>query len=123
MIGPALAQAGVTAQSGQATALRLGSPKDLRFAAKVKAGIAKLGTGPDARVELMLRDKTKLRGYISEASEERFSVVDDKTGATTAILYPQVKSAKGNNLATGEAIGIGLVFGIITALVILYSRK
>ena len=34
--------------------------KEVEFAGKVKAGIANLGTGPEARVKLKLRDKTKL---------------------------------------------------------------
>ena len=33
------------------------------------------GTGPQARVELKLRDKPKLKGYISEAGAESFTVV------------------------------------------------
>ncbi len=32
--------------------------KETRFAEKVKDGISKLGTGPDARIEVKLRDKT-----------------------------------------------------------------
>jgi hypothetical protein len=44
--------------------------KETRFAAKVK-GIHKLGTGPDARIEVKLRDKTKLKGYVSEAGEDK----------------------------------------------------
>jgi hypothetical protein len=45
--------------------------KETRFAAKVKEGIHKLGTGPDARIEVKLRDKTKLKGYVSEAGEDK----------------------------------------------------
>ena len=56
------------------------SEKQVRFTEKVKAGIFKLGTGPQARVEVKLRDKTKLSGYISEANETSF-VVTDANGA------------------------------------------
>src|ERR1044071_1133228 len=52
-----------------------------RFFEKVKKNIVKLGTGADAWVEIKLRDKTKLRGYISEVGEDSFVVVDAKTGA------------------------------------------
>ena len=51
-----------------------------RFAEKVKAGIGKLGTGTDARIEVKLRDKTKLKGYVSESVEDSFVIVDEKTG-------------------------------------------
>ena len=40
------------------------SDKEARFAEKVKKGIAKLGTGESALVEVKLRDNTKVRGYI-----------------------------------------------------------
>src|SRR5437660_1233021 len=61
-----------------------------RFAEKVKEGISKLGTGPEARVEVKLRDGRKLKGYISETGENSFVVVDAKSGVASTIPYPQV---------------------------------
>ena len=98
--------------------------KEARFAQKVKTEIAKLGTGPDARIELKLRDKTKLKGYISEVGDESFAVVNEKTGSTTTVTYPQVKQVKGNNLSTGAAIAIGIAIGIgIVALLAFLATK
>lgn len=93
--------------------------KDAQFTSKVKAGIAKIGVGSDARVEIKLRDKTKLKGYISEATAETFSVTDLKTGAITTVGYPAVTQVKGNNLSTGAtiAIAVGIAVGV-TLLVI-----
>ena len=88
--------------------------KEARFAQKVKTEIAKLGTGPDARVEVKLRDKTKLKGYISEVGEQSFAIIDDKTGSATTVTYPQVKQVKGNNLSTAAKIAIGI--GIVVAV-------
>ena len=98
--------------------------KEARFAEKVRAGILKLGTGPEARVEVKLRDKQKLVGYVSEASAEFFTVVD-ASGHATTVVYPQVKQAKGNNLADGIkiAIGVAAVIGIITLVVALALPK
>jgi hypothetical protein len=89
--------------------------KEVRFAQKVKTELAKLGTGPNARVELKLRDKTKLKGYISEVGDQSFVVVDDKTGSAETVTYPQVKQVKGNNLATGWkiCIGVGIFIGVL----------
>ena len=89
--------------------------KEALFAEQVKMGVLKLGTGPDARVEVKLRDKTKLKGYISEAGECSFVVVDAKTSVATTVAYPQVKQVKGNNLGTRAriAIGIGLAIGLL----------
>jgi len=86
-----------------------------RFAEQVKAGVAKLGTGADARVEVRLRDKTKLKGYVSEAAGEHFVVADPKTGAATAVAYSQVKQVRRKDRPTGvdAAITIGGVFGLL----------
>jgi hypothetical protein len=95
--------------------------KEAQFAQKVKSEIARLGTGPDARVEVKLRDKTKLKGYISELGNESFAVVEDRTGSATTVTYPQVKQVKGNNLSTGAKIliGVGIGFGIVLLLALL----
>ena len=94
-----------------------------RFAEKVKAGIGKLGTGTDARIEVKLRDKTKLKGYISEAGEDSFVVVDEKTGAASTVAYSQVKQVKGNNLSTAAkiAIGVGVILIPIVVVLIILS--
>jgi hypothetical protein len=104
------------------------SPKEekaTRFAAKVKEGITKLGTGPEARIEVKLRDKTKLKGYVSEAGADSFVIVDEKTGASSTVTYPQVKQVKGNNLSTAAeiAIGVGIVLLPIAIVVLLVSQS
>jgi len=68
--------------------------KDARFTEQVKAGIARLGTGPEARIEVKLRDNTKLKGYISEAKDDSFVITDPQTGTATPVAYPQVKQAR-----------------------------
>jgi hypothetical protein len=91
--------------------------KEAKFAADVKSGITKLGTGSGARVEIKLRNKTKLKGYVQEIAEDHFVVMDDRTGSATTIAYPQVKQVKGNNLSTGAKIAITVVImGIIFAI-------
>ena len=99
--------------------------KATRFAEKVKAGIGKLGTGADARIEVKLRDKTKLKGYVSEAAEDSFVVVDEKTGASSTVTYAQVKQVKGNNLSTAAeiALGVGIILLPIAIVVLLVSQS
>src|SRR5262245_66180914 len=60
---------------------------DLKRTSQVKAGIAKLGLGEDARVAVKLRNKKLLGGYISQAGEETFVLTDLKTGESTTIQY------------------------------------
>ena len=88
---------------------------EARHAEKVKGEIARLGTGPKAHIEVSLRDKAKLKGYVRESDATRFVVVNAKTGAATTVLYPQVRQVKGNNLSTGVkiAIGVGVAVGIL----------
>lgn len=93
--------------------------KTAKFAEKVKTNIARLGTGKDARVEVKLRDKTKLKGYISRASENSFTVIDEKTGNASEVFYANAKQVKGNNLSEGVkiALGIGLIVGLVAFLI------
>lgn len=96
--------------------------KQTKLAEKVKEGISKLGVGQDARVELKLRDKTKLAGYVGEVKEDSFVVSDAKTGDATTVAYSSVVQVKGNNLGTGAkiAIGIGIGAGIVLIVLAIY---
>ena len=90
--------------------------KEDKFAAKVKSEITRLGMGKEARVEVKLRDKTKLKGYVSQINENSFVVVEDKTGTATEVPFPNAKQVKGNNLSEGVKIALGI--GLIAALVV-----
>jgi hypothetical protein len=84
--------------------------------AKIKADVTSLGTGADAKIEVKLHDKTKLKGYITEVKTDSFVLMNDKTGATNEVPYSQAKQVKGNNLSTGAKVAIG--FGIFAVLII-----
>lgn len=92
--------------------------KEAVFVEKLKEGVARLGTGTEARVEVKLKDKTKLKGYVSEVGGEGFSVVDAKTGRETRVAYPQVQKVKGHNLSTGAKVAIGL--GVAVAVLVIW---
>ena len=92
--------------------------KEARFAAKVKSAVAKLGTGTDARIEVKLKDKTKLKGYVGQINENSFVVIDAKTGAATEVPYPNAGQIRGNNLSTGAKVAIGL--GILAAVLAIW---
>ena len=93
--------------------------KEARRAEKVRAQLSKLGTGTDARVRLVLRDKTKLEGYLSEAGADTFAVTD-RDGKTTTVGYGQVGKAQGNNLSTGAKVAIGVGIGAAVTLIIFF---
>src|SRR5690349_21281485 len=69
------------------------SEKDARRAEKVRAKIAKLGTGESARVRVAVRNRREdVKGYVREAGAESFTLVDPKTGVVTVIPYAQVRA-------------------------------
>jgi hypothetical protein len=94
--------------------------KEARFAGKVKLGVEKVGSGRDTRVEVKLRDKTRLKGYISEIGNNEFVVTDIKTGASNKVAYADVKQIKGNNLSTGAKIAIGIGIGLGLTILVLF---
>ncbi len=90
-------------------------------AEKVKAEVAKRGTGKKARVTVKLHDGSKLKGYISQAGEDSFTLTDAKTGQTTTLAYrdvTQVKKRGGLSLGAKIGIGLGVAAG---AMAILYA--
>jgi len=93
--------------------------KETKHSQKVRLGLAKLGTGSNARVEVKLKDGTKLKGYVSEATTDRFVVIDEQ-GVANEVPYAKAKQVKGNNLSTGAKIaivvGIIVVVGIVLGL-------
>ena len=66
--------------------------KEAKQTADVKARITKLGTA--TLVEVKLRDKTKLKGYVHKIAEDHFVISDLKTDTTTTVAYAQVRQVK-----------------------------
>ena len=88
-------------------------------AAKVKEAVAKLGTGPSALAEVKLKNRTKLKGYVAEVSDEHFTVVGSD-GRATRVAYAEVESVKAVKPKSGRKkfdehglIGLSLIGGII----------
>ena len=93
-----------------------------RQASEAKSKVQKLGVGTGSRVEVRLRDDSKVKGYVSAADEETFSVTDSKTGESRKIYYTAVsKVSKSGGSSTrkkiliGAAVAAGVVVGIIFA--------
>src|SRR4030095_4103199 len=61
---------------------------------KVRAGIEKLGVGPQALVSLNVRNDVKVAGYVSEVKEGSFVVTDVKTKEATTVPYGDVSQIK-----------------------------
>ena len=100
-----------------------GGEKDTRRTARIKKSIQKLGIGRSAKVRLVLKNEERLRGYVERAGEDSFSVIDEKTGASTEIGYEEVKKLEGKNLSNGAKIGIGLGFAAAVLVLVLAVKN
>ena len=90
------------------SSVRAQTAKEDQAAAKMRSQVLKLGTGPRARVEAKLRDKTTLKGYVSAADDNSFTVTDSNTGAAQTVAYTDVaKVKKPGGLSTKSWIIIG----------------
>lgn len=98
------------------------SARDVAHAEKVKAGIVKLGVGQSSRVNLKLKDKTKVAGYISEIGDESFVVTDIDKGSITTVAYPDVVQVNGNNLSTRTKVIIGVAIAVGVAITLYLVR-
>jgi YD repeat-containing protein len=90
-----------------------------RRAARVKAEVARLGTGDRARVKIELHDGRKLEGHVTETAEQHLTLTD-AAGTPTRLDYTQIKKLKGRNLSTGTKVGIGLGLGAGLTLLVAY---
>jgi hypothetical protein len=77
---------------------------------KIKTKVMERGTGEKKRVEVKMSDGTKLKGYISQAGEDSFTLTDSKTKQTTVIAYRDVKKVK-NSWSKGDKITLAIVGG------------
>jgi hypothetical protein len=89
---------------------------------KVKAKVAKLGTGEKAKATVILKDGTKIKGYIGQAGSDDFVLRDRKTDAPTTISYSdvaKVESNKGHSTARNLGLGIGIGAGAFLGILLL----
>jgi hypothetical protein len=91
--------------------------KKAEHTAKVRDNMLRLGAGPHTRIEITRRDGTRLKGIVTAADETSFTVVDAE-GRTTQVPYDDVTKVKGQNLATGWKIAIGVGIGLAVVLLV-----
>ena len=107
--------------------------KEAKQEAKMKDKVAKLGTGPKVRIEVKLRDKNHLKGYVSDKADDHFVVIDEETGNVTTVKYAEVDKIKSappvkppiergsspHRIFKNAIIGLGLVLtGVMVVCVV-----
>lgn len=106
--------------AGKATDFNVATKKDpVPQAEKIKARVAKLGSGKKAKAKVKLHSGEKLKGYISSAGENDFTVTDKKTGQSKTIAYSDVDEIKKPGLSKGTKIAIVVVIGVVATAAIL----
>ena len=70
------------------------SLRDQQATEKIRTKVLKIGVGTNARVAVKLRDNTQLNGYISDAGQDSFTVVERQTGSSKTISYADASSVK-----------------------------
>lgn len=93
-------------------------------AERARATVQKLGVGPKSRVEVKLQDGTRLKGSVSAAGEDTFTVTDSKTGAPRTLAYADVERVKrpggGLSARTWIILGAAAVTAVIVGTEVLY---
>jgi hypothetical protein len=94
----------------------------------VKEAVARLGTGPAALAEVKLKNRTKLKGYVAEATDEHFTVVASD-GSATRVAYAEVESVKAVRPKSARKkfdekglIGLSLIGGIFLLVLVTVSQ-
>ncbi len=95
--------------------------KEEKQITKVKTNVQKLGIGPDAKIEVKLKNGSKVKGYVLNSDVEQFVVMDSKTGAALPIPYEQVRQAQGSNRKTGVIVIVSLI--VLGALLLYFGGK
>lgn len=76
-----------------------------------RSKVEKLRAG-NSKVEVKLRDKTKIKGYITAVDQDSFTVSDSKTGTTQTVAYGEVSDVKKSG---GSSMKPWLIFGAVAA--------
>ncbi len=95
---------------------------DTQAVETMRTKVQKIGVGPNARIEVNLWDKTQLKGYVSAADQESFTVTDRKTGSTRTVSYADASGVKklggGLSSKTWIILGAAVVGTIVTWVIV-----
>ena len=102
---------------------RAQTPEATRAAEETRVAVQRLGVGTKTRAEVRLQDGTKLRGSVSAAGEDTFTITDSKTGQSRTVAYADVarvkKSGGGLSARTWVIIGAAAVTAVIVGATVI----
>ena len=95
---------------------------DTQAVEKIRVKVQKIGVGRNARVEVKLHDNTQLKGFISAAEQDSFSITDSKTGAIKTVSFADASSVKkaggGLSAKTWIILGAAAVGAVVTWIIV-----
>ena len=89
------------------------SLSDQQGTEKIKTKVLKMGVGVNARVAVKLRDNTQFSGYISDAGQDSFTVVERGTGFNKTVSYADTQSVK--KAGSGVSVKTLIILGAVAA--------
>lgn len=97
----------------------------MRRVLNVKKTVAKVGTEPNRKIRVSLKNGTKLKGYITEIKDDYFALLDDKSGKVVSVQYSEAIEAKRDGLPkfATALIGGGILIGGLMALTLIGLRE
>ena len=87
-------------------------------AGQVRAKVQSIGAGPKARVEVKLRNKTKVKGYVSGSGSDSFTVINSQSGSAETVAYADVAEVKKSGGGLKTLTWIILAGVAVTAVVV-----
>lgn len=94
-----------------------------RAAEEARSTVQRLGAGTKTRVEVRLQDGTRLRGPVSAAGEDTFTITDSKTGQPRTVAYADVarvkKSGGGLSARSWVIIGAAAAAAVIVGVTVI----
>ena len=95
---------------------------DAQAVEKVKLKVAKIGVGSKARATVRTKNGTKLKGFISQAGQDDFTIRDRDTGEPTTVSYSdviKVEDNRGHSTLRNVLIGVGIGAGALLAVLLI----
>ena len=87
-------------------------------AGQVRAKVQSIGAGPKARVEVKLRNKTKVKGYVSGSGSDSFTIINSQSGSAETVAYADVAEVKKSGGGLKTLTWIILAGVAVTAVVV-----
>ena len=95
---------------------------DAQAVEKVRLKVAKIGLGDKAKITVRMKDGRKIKGFVTQAGANDFTVRDRKTGDPTLVLYSDVNKVednRGHSTLRNVLIGVGVGAGALLAVLLI----